>query len=265
MSGQIASSKSLCSSLTPQFSLTSWKTLLEFLILWRRPSCPAPSKHIFHIVHNLTDSFPVGCVNEGVSGGELRNISFQSSSPKHKAWHFLIKELGLDRVAKLTPCKNKLCDRIGPVRFCDANIGRSSWQRRFVNRTVILWYRLFHLLWMYRHQDFWHQSLGTVGISQMAGGGASVKRCRLSPSWNMACTLLWSLFPLPSRWNLQTILNTVHFRTGVSALMFNILKMHCTDNVWWRSDVLSHFWWNISLREFAFQSEVRLYWGLWGL
>jgi hypothetical protein len=30
------------------------------------------------------------------------------TSTKCKSWHYLIKELGLDRVAKLTPCKKKL-------------------------------------------------------------------------------------------------------------------------------------------------------------
>ena len=35
------------------------------------------------------------------------------TSTKHKAWHSLIKELGLDRVAKLTPCKKK---KFGPER-----------------------------------------------------------------------------------------------------------------------------------------------------
>jgi len=62
---------------------------------------------------------------EGASGGELGSISLQISSPKHKALHSLIKELGLDRVAKLTPCKNKLYVRIGPVRVRDVNMGRS--------------------------------------------------------------------------------------------------------------------------------------------
>jgi hypothetical protein len=50
--------------------------------------------------------------SESASGGELGSISLQSSSPKHKAPHFLRKELGLDRVAKMTPLKKKLYDRI---------------------------------------------------------------------------------------------------------------------------------------------------------
>jgi len=37
-------------------------------------------------------------------------------------------------------------------------------------------------------------------------------------------TFLRSLFPLPSRRPLQSILNTIHFRTGISAHVFNTLK-----------------------------------------
>ena len=37
-------------------------------------------------------------------------------------------------------------------------------------------------------------------------------------------TFLRSLLPLPSRRSLQTILNTVHFRTGINAHVFNTLR-----------------------------------------
>ena len=48
MSGQGESSRSLYIGLTPPFSSTSWRTLLEFLILWR-PSFPDPYKNISSI------------------------------------------------------------------------------------------------------------------------------------------------------------------------------------------------------------------------
>jgi len=60
-------------------------------------------------------SFPLVFANESASGEELRSVNLQSSSPKRKVQHSLIKDLGLDRVAKLTP------------RF--ANLGRSTGQR----------------------------------------------------------------------------------------------------------------------------------------
>ena len=37
------------------------------------------------------NSFPLGCANESASSGELGIMNLQSSSPKHKAWHSLIK------------------------------------------------------------------------------------------------------------------------------------------------------------------------------
>jgi len=57
-------------------------------------------------------SFPLVSASESASGEELGSVNLQSSSPKRKARYSLIKDLGLDRVAKLTPSKKKLYDRI---------------------------------------------------------------------------------------------------------------------------------------------------------
>jgi len=46
---------------------------------------------------------PRGCVNENACGGELGSVSLQSSSPKHKAWHSVVKKVDLDRVAEFEP------------------------------------------------------------------------------------------------------------------------------------------------------------------
>ena len=48
-----------------------------------------------------------GFVNKNACGGELGSISLQSSSSKHKARHFVLTKLVLDRVAKLTPRNKK--------------------------------------------------------------------------------------------------------------------------------------------------------------
>jgi hypothetical protein len=47
-----------------------------------------------------------------------------------------------------------------------------------------------------------------------------------------SCAFLRSLFPLPSRRNLQSLLNTVQFRTDINAHVFSVLK----DNVQTMSD-----------------------------
>lgn len=57
-------------------------------------------------------SFPLGSANESASSGEIGSFNPQSSSPKHKAQHSIIKWLDFNRVTKLTPWKWKVCDRI---------------------------------------------------------------------------------------------------------------------------------------------------------
>jgi len=133
------SSKSLYSSLTLPFSLTSRRTLRKFLILWRRPSFPDPYNNKFQDVRiSLTKepiwiqgdtflpavifpdqpltaetssfskedtSFPLGLCN-------WKCLTFKVLPPKHKAWQSVIEEHGLDRVAKLTSQKKKLYYRI---------------------------------------------------------------------------------------------------------------------------------------------------------
>ena len=133
---------------------------------------------------------------------------------KAKAWHSLIKELGLDRVAKLTASKKKLYGRIRTRERALCNLGRSTWKRiwgRFVSWTVILCYWLFHLPWMCRLQDFRHPLLGTVAMKP-EGRRCSFKDKLLALSLlkrgSKSYTFLHSLFPLPSSWTLQTILNT---------------------------------------------------------
>jgi len=43
-------------------------------------------------------SIPLGLVNENVCGGELGSVSLQSSSPKRKARHSVLKNLDLDEL-----------------------------------------------------------------------------------------------------------------------------------------------------------------------
>ena len=71
-------------------------------IIFPDQSLPAESSTL-----SKEDSFPLCCANESDAGGKLRVLP-----PKRKARLPLIKELGLDRVAKETPQKNKLYDRI---------------------------------------------------------------------------------------------------------------------------------------------------------
>jgi hypothetical protein len=65
MSGQFHNSRCLYSGLTSLCSSTSWRTLYEFFILWKRPSCHGPLKtystnSIRSLIEELTavTSFP---------------------------------------------------------------------------------------------------------------------------------------------------------------------------------------------------------------
>jgi hypothetical protein len=65
-------------------------------------SVPAETSIFFFFFHLLSP-----CASESASGEELRSANLQISSPKRKARRSLIKDLGLDRVAKLIPRKKK--------------------------------------------------------------------------------------------------------------------------------------------------------------
>jgi hypothetical protein len=64
------------------------------------------------IFSNTEPSIPFGRVNENACGRDLGSISLESSSSKHKAMHFVLTKLVLDRVAELTPRKKKLYNMI---------------------------------------------------------------------------------------------------------------------------------------------------------
>jgi hypothetical protein len=86
--------------------------------------------------------------------------------------------------------------------------------RGFDSWTVILWYRLFHLHWMYRLQESWHLLLGTVGMKP-EGRRCSFKDKVLAlfllKRGSKYNTFLHSLFPVPSRWIL-------HFALGRASM-----------------------------------------------
>jgi hypothetical protein len=63
------------------------------------------------IFSSTEPSIPFGCVNKNACGGELGNISHQSSSSKRKVRSSVLTKLVLDRVAELKP-RNKLYNLI---------------------------------------------------------------------------------------------------------------------------------------------------------
>jgi len=57
-------------------------------------------------------SIPLGRVNKNACDGELGSVSLQSSTPKSKERHSILKKLDLDRVAEMIPRKKKLHNMI---------------------------------------------------------------------------------------------------------------------------------------------------------
>ena len=97
------------------------------------------------------NSFLLCSANESDAGGKLRNINLQSSSPKHKARLSLIKSLVWIKWQNGLHRKRNCVTEFRPKRVCFVSLGRSTWEwiwRRFVSWTVVLWYTLFHVLWM---------------------------------------------------------------------------------------------------------------------
>ena len=171
-------------------------------------------------------SFPLVSANESASGEELGSANLQSSSPKRKARHSVIKKLGLDRVAKLTPRKKKLYDRIWTRESELCKLRKKYMTKEMKEFCQLDSNRLIQAL----------SSSLTVPTSMfLASFFRNIKHKPKGRRWSLkekvlalsllkrspkAYTFLRSLFPLPSRRSLQSILNTVHFRMGINAHVF---------------------------------------------
>jgi len=182
-------------------------------------------------------SISLGLVTENACGGELGSVSLQSSSSKRKARHSVLKKLDLDRVAELTPRKKKLYNliqtresalcklrkkyrakKLKDVCQMDSNPLIQSLSSLNVDSSRIL-------ASIVRNSK--HESKGRKWSYKEKVLAVSI--LKHSPR---SYTFLWSLFPLPSRRTLQSLLNTVQFGTGINAQVFSVLK----DNLQTMSD-----------------------------
>lgn len=136
-----------------------------------------------------------------------------------------------------------------PERAWFLNLGRSIWQ---YERGCPLDSSLIQSLSSSLHVDISRFLATVVRISRHKPQG---RRWRFKEKALALSTLkcapnsysfLWTLFPLPSRLTLQTILNTIHFRTGINAHVFSMLR--CTlQTISNEAHVLSHVWWNANV------------------
>lgn len=142
MSGKTGISRSLDSDFTPLFSSTSWRTLLNSSSSEGKLYFQIPTKtYSKRSITSLTDEhIPIQSDTSFISYNQSLSVDqtfFQkkthpfplalqmkvlwwryrkhqpsSSSLKHKEWHSVLKELGLDRVTNVITWKKKLYDRI---------------------------------------------------------------------------------------------------------------------------------------------------------
>ena len=183
-------------------------------------------------------SIPLGLVNENTCGGELGSVSLQSSSPKRKARHSILKNLDLDRVAELTPRKKKLYHMIWTRESALCELRKKYRAKKLKEVCQLDSDPLIQSLSSSLNVDSSrfltsivrnnkHEPKGRRWSYKEEVLAVSILKC--SPR---SYTFLRSVFPLTSRRTLQSLLNTVQFGTGINALVFSVLK----DNVQTMSD-----------------------------
>jgi hypothetical protein len=180
-------------------------------------------------------AFPLSSLNISASDGELGHINCQSSSSKPRARHSLLKEPNLSSLSELTLRKRKLYGHI--------------WNKESAHCKLKKKYKGKKLEKLYdEDSDPLVEDLSSAFSLEAARFVAGIfrnnrqpknKRCNFedkvlalsflkhsSISYILLCTLL----PLPSRRSLQSVLNTVPFRTGINAYVFHAFQ-HSAENV----------------------------------
>ena len=168
-------------------------------------------------------SIPLVHVNENACGGELGSVSLQSSSPKRKARHSVLKKLDLDRVAELTPRKKKLYHMIRTRESALCKLRKKYRAKKLKEVCKLDSNPLIQSLSSSLNEDTSTFLASIVRNSKHVPKGRrwsykekvlAVSILKHSPR---SYTFLRSLFPLPSR-SLQSLLNAVQFGTGIKQL-----------------------------------------------
>jgi hypothetical protein len=146
-------------------------------------------------------SFPLSSVNINASDGELRHINRQSSSSKDRTRHSLLKELNLASLSELTPRKRKLCEHIQ-----NKESALSKLKNKYMDKKLK---KLCDVDSDPGCQIFVSNSLLALSF------------LHLDPN-----PIFFSAHysPLHPRQSLQSVLNTVPFRTGISPHVFHALQ-----------------------------------------
>jgi hypothetical protein len=164
-------------------------------------------------------SFPLWSVNINTSGGELRHINCRSSSSRRTAWHSLPKELNLALLSELTLRRRKLYDHIQ-----NNESTLSKLEKKYKGKKLKKLYDV--------NSDPLMDDLSSFSLEAARFLESTFRKSRQRPKgrrWNFddkvlallkrspRSYILHKLLPLPSRRSLQSIQNTLPFRTGISA------------------------------------------------
>jgi hypothetical protein len=187
---------------------------------------------ISKIFSNTEPSIPFGYVNENACGRKLGSVSVQSSYTKGKARHFVLTKLVLDRVAELTPKNKNLYNMIWTRESALCKLRKNHRAKKLkdvFHWTVILVQSLSSSLNVDTSRflasidgNRKHELMGRCGMPKKVLAVAILK---CSPR---SYAFLQSLFPLPSKRILHSLLNTIQKmsdKVRLCCLMFDEMSI----------------------------------------
>jgi len=172
-------------------------------------------------------SFPVSVVHENACGGELGSIKPQMSSQKCKAYHSVIKKLDLGGVGDLTPRKLKLYNSLQTNDTALHELREKYRTKELKEICRLVGSPLIQSLSASLNAET-SRFLPSVVRNRPKGRWWSCKEKALCLSTlkrnPKSYSFLQSLFSLPCKQTLQSMLNTVCFQTGINTHVFNTLR-----------------------------------------
>jgi hypothetical protein len=171
--------------------------------------------------------FPAGVIHENACSGELGSIKPQTSSLKRKACHSVLKKLDLDGAGDLTPRKLKLYSTLQTKDSALHELRKSYRTKELKEICRLVGNPLIQSLSASLNAET-YRFLPSVVRNRPKGRWWSRKEkvlCLSTLKRNpKSYTFLQSLFSLPSKQTLQSVLNTVCFQTGINTHVFNTLR-----------------------------------------
>jgi len=172
-------------------------------------------------------SIPAGVVHENACSGVLGSIKPQMPSQKRKACNSILKKLDLGGVGDLTPRKLKLYNTLKTNNSALHKLRKSYRTKELKEICRLVGSPLIQSLSASLNAET-SRFLPSVVRNRSKGRSWSCKEkvlCLSTLKRNpKSYTFLQSLFSLPSKQTLRSVLNTVCFQTGINTHVFNTLR-----------------------------------------